>query len=260
MRCAQDPRELHVGGLVGRRGRSGGVPRRRPDAPAPAPARRRLAHRPRGRGRHPTTLSPFAGVPGGPNGPRIRGHRSHVQAPLAMFIYRNRNAADATGGHRRCPSPSPPTLPPPARTRTTPPASRSSRAPRSSRRWRPACRRRWQREVLDFGLHFQPGRAHRGAPGRDRRARRTSTPSSSATACARSGVIGLVATHCRLVIPRVDDCIAIFLGSREEYGRQVASEPGTYYLTKGWIEAKDDPLHGRAGADRSAGARPRRTG
>jgi hypothetical protein len=38
----------------------------------------------------------------------------------------------------------------------------------------------------------------------------------------------------------VDDCIGIFLGSREAYLKQVKAEPGTYYLTKGWIEAGDD--------------------
>jgi hypothetical protein len=38
----------------------------------------------------------------------------------------------------------------------------------------------------------------------------------------------------------VDDCIGIFLGSREAYLKQVKAEPGTYYLTKGWIEAGDN--------------------
>lgn len=100
-----------------------------------------------------------------------------------------------------------------------------------------------QREVLDFGLHFKPGELTAAL-----QAAIDASPDFDAILlgygmCSR-GVIGLVARHCRLVIPRVDDCIAIFLGSREEYGRQSASEPGTYYLTKGWIEAKDDPLHG----------------
>jgi hypothetical protein len=40
----------------------------------------------------------------------------------------------------------------------------------------------------------------------------------------------------------VDDCIAIFLGSGEAYKAQAHSEPGTYYLTKGWIEAGDSPF------------------
>jgi hypothetical protein len=55
-------------------------------------------------------------------------------------------------------------------------------------------------------------------------------------------VAGLKATRATLVVPRVDDCIAIFLGSREAHKAQHASEPGTYYLTKGWIEAGDGPF------------------
>jgi hypothetical protein len=38
----------------------------------------------------------------------------------------------------------------------------------------------------------------------------------------------------------VDDCIAIFLGSCEAYREQTKKEPGTYYLTKGWIEVGDN--------------------
>jgi hypothetical protein len=44
------------------------------------------------------------------------------------------------------------------------------------------------------------------------------------------------------VVPKVDDCIAIFLGSGEAYKAQSRAEPGTYYLTKGWIEAGDSPF------------------
>jgi hypothetical protein len=55
-------------------------------------------------------------------------------------------------------------------------------------------------------------------------------------------VVGLQATTAYLVIPRVDDCIAIFLGSCDAYKAQARKEPGTYYLTKGWIEVGDSPF------------------
>ncbi len=57
-----------------------------------------------------------------------------------------------------------------------------------------------------------------------------------------NGLHGLEAGRHRLLIPRVDDCISILLGSREEYLRQFQSEPGTYWLSKGWLEAGSDPL------------------
>lgn len=45
-----------------------------------------------------------------------------------------------------------------------------------------------------------------------------------------------------LVIPKADDCIAIFMGSRQRYMAQFNENPGTYYLTKGWFEVGSDPL------------------
>jgi hypothetical protein len=45
-----------------------------------------------------------------------------------------------------------------------------------------------------------------------------------------------------LVIPKADDCVAIFMGSRQRYLDQFHQNPGTYYLTKGWFEVGSEPL------------------
>ena len=45
-----------------------------------------------------------------------------------------------------------------------------------------------------------------------------------------------------LLLPKTEDCIAIFLGSDEAYRREFNAHPGTYYLTGGWLEAGSDPL------------------
>jgi len=45
-----------------------------------------------------------------------------------------------------------------------------------------------------------------------------------------------------LLIPRTDDCIAILLGSRQAYQKEFFSNPGTYYLSKGWLESGSNPL------------------
>jgi len=55
-------------------------------------------------------------------------------------------------------------------------------------------------------------------------------------------VVGLLSETHRLVIPVIDDCIALFLGSRAEHKRMQADEPGTYFLTKGWVEAQEGAL------------------
>jgi hypothetical protein len=57
-----------------------------------------------------------------------------------------------------------------------------------------------------------------------------------------NGLAGVKAGQHTLLIPRADDCIAILLGSRAAYLHEFESEPGTYYLTKGWLESGSDPL------------------
>jgi hypothetical protein len=58
--------------------------------------------------------------------------------------------------------------------------------------------------------------------------------------CSRA-VSGLKSEKCTLVIPKIDDCIGIFLGSLEEYNHQHRTQPGTLYFTKGWLEAGQNP-------------------
>ena len=58
--------------------------------------------------------------------------------------------------------------------------------------------------------------------------------------CGR-GAVGIHARHIPLVIPRVEDCIALFLGSDAAYREQFARYPGTYYISAGWVEEKVQP-------------------
>ncbi|MBK8901067.1 MAG: DUF1638 domain-containing protein [Anaerolineaceae bacterium] len=98
-------------------------------------------------------------------------------------------------------------------------------------------------EVLDFGLHLVPGSL------------KACLQEAIDIACqdgydtvilgyglCSMAVVGLQTHTATIVIPRVDDCIACFLGSREAYTAQNKKEPGTYYLTKGWIEVSDTLL------------------
>ncbi len=59
--------------------------------------------------------------------------------------------------------------------------------------------------------------------------------------CGR-GTVGLQARNVPLVIPRVNDCIALFLGSDQAYRQQFSRYPGTYYISAGWVEEKSQPL------------------
>lgn len=57
-----------------------------------------------------------------------------------------------------------------------------------------------------------------------------------------NGLDGIKAGKHILLIPRADDCIAILLGSYRKYIHEFEETPGTYYLTKGWLESGSNPL------------------
>jgi hypothetical protein len=97
-------------------------------------------------------------------------------------------------------------------------------------------------EVLDFGLHMIPGNLKNILQKAiDDQGDQFDTLILGYGLCSMA-VVGLRTSNCTLVIPRVDDCIAIFLGSKNAYNEQAKKEPGTYYLTKGWIEVSDTPF------------------
>jgi len=58
--------------------------------------------------------------------------------------------------------------------------------------------------------------------------------------CGR-GTVGIEARSVPLTIPRVHDCISLFLGSDDAYRKEFARFPGTYYISAGWHEEKIQP-------------------
>jgi hypothetical protein len=97
-------------------------------------------------------------------------------------------------------------------------------------------------ETLDFGLHLRPKELKKSLQEKIDIASQDTDVLLLGYGLCSMAVVGLHATTAHLVIPRVDDCIAIFLGSRNAYREQAQKAPGTYYLTKGWIEVGDTPF------------------
>ena len=97
-------------------------------------------------------------------------------------------------------------------------------------------------EVLDFGLHLRPEKLREALQAKIDEASAEADVLLLGYGLCSMAVIGLQARSAYLVIPKVDDCIAIFLGSCSAYKEQAQKEPGTYYLTKGWIEVGDTPF------------------
>ena len=56
-----------------------------------------------------------------------------------------------------------------------------------------------------------------------------------------NGLKGIQAGPHTLLVPRTDDCIAILLGSYKKYIQEFEATPGSYYLTKGWLESGSNP-------------------
>lgn len=95
--------------------------------------------------------------------------------------------------------------------------------------------------LLEYGLHNVPKNLHTQLQAAiDETAQDVSTILFGYGLCANA-IIGLKSRGFKLVIPKMDDCIALFLGSREKYLHQFKKAPGTFYLTKGWIEHGEDP-------------------
>ncbi len=114
-------------------------------------------------------------------------------------------------------------------------------------------------QVLDFGLHVKPTALKEALQEAIDEAGKKADRVLLGYGLCSQAIVGLKANGCTLVVPRVDDCISIFLGSREAYTAQARLEPGTYYLTKGWLEVGDTPFgeydrilerYGRERADR----------
>jgi len=97
-------------------------------------------------------------------------------------------------------------------------------------------------DILEFGLHLRPGELKKALQEKINEASEQADVLLLGYGLCSMAVLGLHATTAHLVIPRVDDCIAIFLGSCDAYKEQARKEPGTYYLTKGWIEVGDSPF------------------
>ncbi|MEG1858779.1 MAG: DUF1638 domain-containing protein [Christensenellaceae bacterium] len=56
-----------------------------------------------------------------------------------------------------------------------------------------------------------------------------------------NGVAGLSSKKYQIVVPKTDDCIALFMGSYEKYMQCFKQKSGTYWYTPSWIENAHTP-------------------
>ena len=94
---------------------------------------------------------------------------------------------------------------------------------------------------MDYGLHRQPGKMTRELQEKIDGIEAPSLILLGYGLCGK-GLAGIKSGRHTLKIPRVDDCIAILIGSRQAYREEFNAVPGTYYLSKGWLESGSHPL------------------
>lgn len=96
-------------------------------------------------------------------------------------------------------------------------------------------------EFLEYGLHGTPALLRAALQQRLDGLAEPSVVLMAYGLCGM-GVEGLRSGRHTLVFPRCHDCIAMLLGSHDAYMREFTASPGTYFLSKGWLECGSDPL------------------
>ncbi len=93
---------------------------------------------------------------------------------------------------------------------------------------------------MEYGLHLTPGKMRAAL---QRKIDSLSAPHLILLGygLCGNGVVGLRSRQHTLIIPRVDDCVALHLGSQAAYLREFLTNPATYYLTPGWLECGGEP-------------------
>ncbi|MBN1266628.1 MAG: DUF1638 domain-containing protein [Anaerolineales bacterium] len=96
-------------------------------------------------------------------------------------------------------------------------------------------------EFLDAGLHTTPTKLR---PALQDRLDMITTPSRIflAYGLCGNGLEGLRSGKHTLIIPRNGDCIPLLMGSYQQYAADLQENPGTYYLSEGWLENDFHPI------------------
>ncbi|MBP1609533.1 MAG: hypothetical protein H6Q04_1768 [Acidobacteria bacterium] len=91
-------------------------------------------------------------------------------------------------------------------------------------------------EVFEISRHIHPSKLKDALQEAIARADGCYDPILLGYGLCSNSVVGLKAKCSRIVIPKMHDCIGIFLGSHQAYLDEHEKEPGTYFLTQGYIQ------------------------
>jgi hypothetical protein len=94
-------------------------------------------------------------------------------------------------------------------------------------------------QTLEAQLHLSPERLKEALRAAVADADRPGATIVLGYGMCSNAVLGLKTEHATLVVPKVDDCIAMMLGSNEAFAAQSEKACGTYYVAKAYLEECD---------------------
>jgi len=96
-------------------------------------------------------------------------------------------------------------------------------------------------EYLEGGLHAEPEKLRKEVQNAINKVPESYKYIVILYGMCGKGIVGLHSGNHTLVIPRVHDCISLFLGGTAEYRKQFSHVPGTFYISAGWYEEQIQP-------------------
>jgi hypothetical protein len=90
--------------------------------------------------------------------------------------------------------------------------------------------------ILDAGLHLSPDRLREALAAAVAAADAPGATIVLGYGMCSNAVHGLKTEHATLVVPKVDDCIAMFLGSNAAFAAEAAKARGTYFVARGYLD------------------------
>ena len=93
--------------------------------------------------------------------------------------------------------------------------------------------------TLDPQLHLSPERLKEGLRAAVAERDKPGATIVLGYGLCSNAVLGLKTEHATMVVPRVDDCIAMMLGSNEAFAAESAKARGSYYVAKAYLDECD---------------------
>ncbi|MBU1170254.1 MAG: DUF1638 domain-containing protein [Proteobacteria bacterium] len=92
--------------------------------------------------------------------------------------------------------------------------------------------------VLEIALHLQPDRLRLALLDKVRELEQESTTIVLGYGLCGMALEGVVSSKSTLVVPKVDDCVGMLLGSRARHRKVMNEHPGSYFLEPNWLETE----------------------